>query len=788
MKSLMKFNFVNASSLDEAVSILEKSAGRVSLMAGGTDLLGTMRFEILPDYPETVINLKTIPGLDYIREEEGMIRIGAMTRLQDIANNPVVKKHFTALAEGARKAASPHIREMGTISGNICQLNRCWYFRKEDNRFDCMRKGGKTCYAIVGENRYHSIFGGTKIADSPCTTGCPGNVNIPSYLEKIRDNDLPGAARILLKNNPFPAITGRVCPHTCEQACNRMGFDEAVSVRSIERFMGDYIIENQSEILGPPEKDTGKKVAIVGSGPAGLSAAFYLRKAGHRVTVFEKLNKPGGMLFYGIPPYRLSGEIIKKQIKVLENMGVEIKPGVDVGRDVSIGELDNKFDSLFLACGVQKQSTLGIEKEELLLSGLEFLNKARLGTAQVLPRVMVIGGGNVAIDVATVALRLGAEKVYVSSLECREEMPAFDAEIDTAVAEGVKLLPSWGPCRIVEENGRITGVELVKCTSVYDDACRFSPVFDDNAKKIVDVDQIILATGQKSDLSFIDPGLSLNIDRGLITVDPETYTTSMPGLFAGGDITTGSASVISAIAAGRKAACSIEKYLMDGDGRQKTQGIKTGDTILKFDASCLQKSSRIKNPEVPIPERKSIETEDVGTLDHSAALTEANRCFNCGCYAVNPSDLAPALIVLDAKIITSKRAIDAEDFWASNKGVQSTVLDNDEIVTEIQMPKPAPGVKSSFTKFALRKSIDFPIVNCAAAIGNKGAKICLNAVFNKPYRVTKAEKAITGKVIDDVNAEAAGDAAVSDAVGLNYNGYKIQIAREIVKRTVLGCR
>ena len=146
------------------------------------------------------------------------------------------------------------------------------------------------------------------------------------------------------------------------------------------------------------------------------------------------------------------------------------------------------------------------------------------------------------------------------------------------------------------------------------------------------------------------------------------------------------------------------------------------------------------------------------------------------------------MIVLDAKIITSKRVINAEDFWASNKGVQSTVLDNDEIVTEIQMPKPAPGVKSSFTKFALRKSIDFPIVNCAAAIGNKGAKICLNAVFNKPYRVTKAEKAITDKVIDDVNAEAAGDAAVSDAVGLNYNGYKIQIAREIVKRTVLGCR
>jgi NADPH-dependent glutamate synthase beta subunit-like oxidoreductase/CO/xanthine dehydrogenase FAD-binding subunit len=788
MKSLMKFNYVNASSLDEAVSILKKMEDRASLLAGGTDLLGTMRFEILPDYPETVINLNTIPGLDYIREEDDLVKIGALTRLQDIANDPIIKGRYTALAEAARRAASPHVREMGTIAGNICQLNRCWYFRKEDNRFECMRKGGQTCYAIVGENRYHSIFGGTKAADSPCTSGCPGNVNIPLYLEKFRNNDLAEAARILLNNNPFPAITGRVCPHTCEQVCNRHEFDEAVSIRSIERFMGDYILENQAELLGPPGKDTGKKVGIVGSGPAGLSAAFYLREAGHKVTVFEKMKKPGGMLFYDIPPYRLPEEIIGKQIKVLENMGVEIKLEVDVGRDVSIEDLNNEFDSLFLACGVQKQATLGIEKEELLLSGLEFLSRARLGTAEVSPKVMVIGGGNVAVDVATVALRLGAEKVYVASLECQEEMPAFKAEIDSALAEGVQLLPSWGPCRIIEASGKVTGMELVKCTSVYDDACRFSPAFDDNVKKTVDVDQIILAIGQKSDLTFMDPKLSLNIDRGLISVDPETHATSIPGLFAGGDITTGSASVIKALAAGRKAAYAIDEYLKDEEEIQKTQDTKTGDITLKFDVSCLHKSSRVKNPEIPVSERKNLEIEDVGTLARGAALSEANRCFNCGCYAVNPSDLAPALIVLDAKIVTSKKTIDAEDFWAANRGVQSTVLDNDEIVTEIQLPRPAAEIKSSFIKFALRKSIDFPIVNCAAAIGNDAAKICLNAVFNKPYRATQAEKAIIGKEIDEVNADAAGNAAISDAIELNFNGYKIQIAKAIVKRTILACK
>ncbi|MFC1838010.1 FAD binding domain-containing protein [Thermodesulfobacteriota bacterium] len=789
MKSLMNFNFINAASVDEAVSILKKGADRASLLAGGTDLIGTMRFEILPDYPETVINLKTIPGLDYIREEEGMIKIGALTRLHDIASNPILKSRYTALAEAARRAASPHVREMGTIAGNICQLNRCWYFRKEENRFDCMRKGGKTCYAIIGENRYHSIFGGTKVADSPCISGCPGNVNIPLYLEKIRDNDLPGAARILLQNNPFPAITGRVCPHTCEQACNRCEFDEAVSVRSIERFMGDYIIENLSDILGSPETDTGKKVAIVGSGPAGLSAAFYLRKSGHRVTVFEKMTKLGGMLFYDIPPYRLPEEIIRKQIKVLENMGVDIKLEIDVGRDISMEDLDNNYDSLFLACGVQKQSTLGIEGEGLLQSGLEFLSKARLGTAEVSPRVLVIGGGNVAIDVATVALRLGADEVYVASLESREEMPAFQSELDAAVALGVTLFPSWGPGRILEVNGKITGMELVRCTSVYNDECVFSPSFDDNDKKTVKADQVILAIGQKSDLSFIDPKLSLNIDRGLILVDPETHATNMPGVFAGGDITTGSASVIRAIAAGHKAADSIDDYLDSRDKKLKKQNTRSDEITLKFDASCLRNSSRVKNPEVPLSERiKKLDIEDVGTLDHSVALTEANRCFNCGCYAVNPSDLAPALIVLDAKIITSKRTIDAGDFWAANKGIRSTVLDNDEIVTEIQLPKLGSGIKSSFTKFALRKSIDFPVVNCAAAIGNQTAKIYLNAVFNKPYRVTKAEKIIIGKVIDDVNAEAAGTAAVSDAVSLNYNEYKIHIAKAMVTRTILSCK
>jgi NADPH-dependent glutamate synthase beta subunit-like oxidoreductase len=789
MKSITKFNHINATTVNEAVSLLKKKADKACVLAGGTDLLGTMRFDILRNYPETVINLKTIPGLDYIKEEDGMVKIGALTRLQDIAESPIIKNNYTALVEAARKAASPHVREMGTLGGNICQLNRCWYFRKEDNRFDCMRKGGQTCFAIVGENRYHSIFGGVRVADPPCSSNCPGGVNISSYLEKIRDNDLLEAAKILLASNPFPAITGRVCPHTCEEGCNRGEFDESVSIRSIERFMGDYILENQSKITKPPKTETGKKVAIVGAGPAGLAAAYFLRKSGHKVTVFERDKKPGGMLSYAIPSFRLPEDIVQKEIKVLESIGVEFKYGVNVGKDTSTEDLQKSYDGVFLACGVQNQSTLGIKGEELLVSGLEFLRKARLGTAKVPAKVLVIGGGNVAMDVATVALRLGAKEVYAASLESREEMPAFKADIETAVAEGVRLMPSCGPHRIIEANGKITGMELVQCTSVYDENHKFSPKYNRDNKETVTVDQIILAIGQKSDLSFISPKSSLATNRGLIVVDQETQATNIPGTFAGGDITTGSASVIKAMAAGRRAAASIDIYLTGTKTKRKTKGAGSADLALKFNASCLQKTSRVKNPELPVSERiKSMEGEDVGTLDPAAAQTEANRCFNCGCFAVNPSDLAPALIVLDAKIVTSKRVINSDEFWAATKGIQSTVLENDEIVTEIQIPKLASGVKCAFIKFALRKSIDFPIINCAAAIGGKTAKICLNAVYNKPYRAIKAENAIKGKAINEASAEAAGTAAVSDAVGLNYNKYKIQIAKTLVKRAILACK
>ena len=234
---MREFAHINATTIEEAVFFLREFKGKAMPIAGGTDLLGQMKDEILHKYPEAIVNIKTIPDLDHIREDNDTLKIGALSKLHDIATNPTVKARYTALAEAAQRAASPHIREMGTIGGNICQSNRCWYYWSPDNRFPCIRKGGKECYAVAGENRdLHSIFGAVRIAPPSCSSNCPADTDTASYLSKIRDGKLLEAAKILLDFNPLAAITGRVCPHLCERKCNRGEFDEPISIRSIERY------------------------------------------------------------------------------------------------------------------------------------------------------------------------------------------------------------------------------------------------------------------------------------------------------------------------------------------------------------------------------------------------------------------------------------------------------------------------------------------------------------------------------------------------------------------------
>ena len=789
MKSLRKFKHVNATTVEGAVSLLRLYGDKAWVIAGGTDLLGTMRFEVLRNYPEVVVNLKTIPGLNYIKEEDGFLKIGALTRLEDISRNLIAKNRYPALAEAAHRAASPHVREMGTIGGNICQLIRCWYFRTEDNRFDCIRKGGATCFASIGDNRYHSIFGATRVASPPCIVNCPAANDIPSFLSSLRSGDITEAAQILLDSNPLPAITGRVCPHACEKYCNRQELDEALSIRSIERYLGDYSLGHSAELYQSPKRESKKKVAVVGAGPAGLAAAFYLRKLGYGVTVLDSREESGGILAFGIPPYRLPKDIVKKQLKAIMDMGVQFKFKVNVGKDVTLDELQRDYAAVFCATGAWQQSKLGVADESLLTPALDFLarvnRRLKKLTAQ---KVLVIGGGSVAIDVATSALRLGSKEVTMVCLESREEMPAPAEEVEQALKEGLKLMTSWGPAKVLKVNGKLGGMELVRCTSVFNREGRFAPTYDNSIKEKVEADQVILAIGQKPDLSYA--GKKLEIALGLIKVDSETQATNLEGVFAGGDATTsGALSVVAAVASGRRAAFAINRYL---GGKATLNTRHKVEHLTRCEDDCLQKQNRIKTTALELSEL-SIEKEDITGIGGDAVEIEVNRCLNCGCDGVNPSDMAAVLVALDARIITPRRTIMAEEFWVADKGLKPTALDNDEIITEIKIPTPTPGLKSAFIKFALRKSIDFPIVNCAAAVQSEGgevksARICLNAVYSNPYRAIKAEESIIGKKIDEASAEAAGEAAVSDAVALPYNKYKIQIAKTLVKRTILACQ
>ncbi len=774
------FNHLNAKSLDEAIAALQK--GEANVLAGGVDLLGTLKDNISPEYPRTVINLKTIPGLDYIKEEDGVLKIGATTRLADIGRSELVKKAAPALAEAAEATATPNIREMGTLGGNIAQLPRCWYFRKLENRFYCDRKGGNTCYAIQGDNRYHSIFGGLKPHASPCTQECPAGTDIPAYMAELRKGNWDAAAEIILKANPLPMFTSRICPHPCQDKCNQCEYGDGVNIHAVERSLADYIMEHADKYYAAPAKETGKKVAIIGGGPGGLTAAYYLRKAGHSVTVFERQEKIGGVMRYGVPHYRLPKDIVDFVVDAFTKMGIEFKTGVTVGKDITVEEIDEKFDGVFFGTGAWKQPLLGIGGEDLALFGLNFLTEVNTYLQKAIGKnVLVCGGGNVAMDVALTAKRLGADKVTLICLEKRHEMPASKEEIERAEAEGVKIVNAWGLGGVItDDKGQVIGFDAKKCLSVRDANGRFNPVYDEDERWKIDCDYIILATGQAVDISFLGDKFleQLKSARGLINVDLSTFKTSRKGMYAAGDVATGPNIAIRAINGGRIAAQNMSKEL----GVEIPVQTMTRDFV-HCDVSGISETKATPQPERPQAQR-NLTDEDAFSFTADEFNREIHRCMNCACYAVNPSDTAPALIALGAKVVTTKRTLDAEEFFQVNV-LSNTKLDKDEIITEIQIPVKAE--KSTYKRFAFRKSIDFPVVNVAISeTADKQYRVCLNAVAPVPHRCYEAEKVLNGKDITPELAEAAGEAAVIGAEPFEANKYKIQIAKTLVKRTLLG--
>jgi len=433
--------------------------------------------------------------------------------------------------------------------------------------------GCKFCTACVeacptGALTDKSVRPGKKEEDLvPCRDACPAHIDVPGYLRLIAGGKADEANAVIREKVPFPGVLGRVCVHPCEDVCRRGEVNEPISICALKRYAADLekgLWKKNTRV----KEDTGKKVAVIGAGPAGLTTAFYLRKQGHGVILFEARNKAGGMMRYGIPAYRLPWDIIDMEIGEILDLGVAFRPNQTLGRDFTLDQLrEEGFDAVFVGVGAQLSRRMAIEGSDLpdVHWGVDFLRQLAEGEDIFLKeKVTVIGGGNVAVDVALSALRCGAKEVTIACLESREEMPAHEWEIEGALEEGVRIMPSWGPNRSEGENGRVTGVELVRCTSVFDDRGNFCPAFDD-AKEKVKTDQVIMAIGQASDLSFLEEGGRISVDNGLIVADQETLETGMKGVYAGGDVVSLPGAVIHAVAAGRRAASSIDGAL-GGDG------------------------------------------------------------------------------------------------------------------------------------------------------------------------------------------------------------------------------
>jgi formate dehydrogenase (NADP+) beta subunit len=511
----------------------------------------------------------------------------------------------------------------------------------------------------------------------PCMRACPVNTEAGRYVAAIAEGRYEDAYRYARRPNPMASICGRVCGHPCETACRRKDFDAPISIRALKRFVTErYGPESRNPIDVFPDRPgitRADKVAVIGSGPAGLSAAHDLALLGYPVTIFEAAPVPGGMLRLGIPEYRLPHDVVQAQVREILDLGPELRVNARLGRDFSLSDLRSQgFKAVLLAFGLHSSRELPIPGHELdgIIKGIDFLLNVNLGYRfSIGKKVIVIGGGNVAMDVARsalrrqqeqtietlssslipdrlneselhivmnelmdvtrTALRLGALEVHLVCLESREEMPAFEDEVEEALQEGIKIHASLGPMRFVEQNGKVIGLETIRCKSVFDSHHRFNPVFEPGTESTIPCDTAILAIGQAADLTFLTPEDGVEItQQGIVKVDPETLMTTAPGIFAAGDIAFGPRLIISATADGTKAAAQIDRYLQGPDWKPKE--VKVQITILDHHemASDYDEYSRLPVSTVPLDRRTGI-TEVESGYTEAQAKREAVRCLQC---------------------------------------------------------------------------------------------------------------------------------------------------------------
>ncbi len=481
-----------------------------------------------------------------------------------------------------------------------------------------------------------------------CRAACPVHTDTRGYVELIQQGRYEEAFEKIREFNPFPSVCGLICHHPCEQQCRRQTVDAPVALRNLKRFAAERALEYRQRTRRPAAITSDQTVGVIGSGPAGLTAAHDLIKSGRRVTVYEALPKAGGLLACAIPKYRLPDDVLEQDLLDIRSLGVEIQTNVRVGRDVSWDELRRRHDALVIAAGLSVSRRIPLENgdhEDVLLA-LPFLRAAALREPiQVRPNVLVIGGGNVAVDVARTAVRLGADTVQMVCLENEEEMPAWEWERREALEEGISFVHRQGPVKVVVEDGRITGLVTRLVTRVFDEEGRFAPEYDDSQTQVIPGQMIILAIGQASDLSWLQ-GTDVALDeRGRLQFDQDTMMTSAPGVFACGEVVTGPGAAIEAVASGHRAAAAVVSYLQTGKPEiPPEEPIEEVGELPEDVIARVRRVERVAMPTLPPEQRKrNFELFELGYTEEQA-LAEARRCLACTAGACVDDDKCAACL------------------------------------------------------------------------------------------------------------------------------------------------
>lgn len=483
---------------------------------------------------------------------------------------------------------------------------------------------------------------------SPCKTACPAHLPVQGYIKMASQGRYMEALKLIKNENPFPAVCGAVCNRRCEDACTRGTVDEPIAIDEIKKFIAAKELNESERYIPKTENHEGKqfeeRIAVIGAGPAGMSAAYYLRCKGYPVTVFEKEKRAGGMLLYGIPSFRLEKDVIAAEISVLEAMGIEFKFGVEVGKDTTIQKLrDEGYKAFYVAIGAQGGRKPGVpgEDAEGVMSGIDFLRQVNRDeeSMKLKGKTVVIGGGNVAADVARTALRAGSSDVTMFCLEKREEMPAAKDEIEEALEENIDIENGWGPKEILTEDGHVTGVVFKKCVSVFGSDGRFAPVYDENDTVTVSCSNVLLSIGQSVIWGNLLEGTKVELNSNKTAkADPVTYQTAEPDIFVGGDVYTGPKFAIDAIAAGKEGCVSIHRFVHKGhsltlarDLRHFIELDKNNLDIEEYDNAKRQRPGRkAGNAASTFRDLREIFTEE-------QLKTEAARCLGCGATIVDPN-------------------------------------------------------------------------------------------------------------------------------------------------------